>query len=125
MRVSKLYAPTLREVPAEAEVVSHQLMLRAGFIRKSAGGMYTYLPLALRVLKKIEAIIREEMDEAGAQELLMPILQPAFPDKPPYLHHCAKEIFHGHHVQLWILPVLLPVLSEGKLSQENSESFLQ
>lgn len=77
MRVSKLYAPTLREVPAEAEVVSHQLMLRAGFIRKSAGGMYTYLPLALRVLKKIEAIIREEMDEAGAQELLMPILQPA------------------------------------------------
>jgi Prolyl-tRNA synthetase len=65
MRVSKLYAPTLREVPAEAEVVSHQLMLRAGFIRKSAGGMYTYLPLALRVLKKIEAIIREEMDEAG------------------------------------------------------------
>ena len=77
MRVSKLYAPTLREVPAEAEVVSHQLMLRAGFIRKSAGGMYTYLPLALRVLKKIEVIIREEMDEAGAQELLMPILQPA------------------------------------------------
>ena len=77
MRVSKLYAPTLREVPAEAEVVSHQLMLRAGFIRKSAGGMYTYLPLALRVLKKIEAIIREEMDAAGAQELLMPILQPA------------------------------------------------
>ncbi|MDD4722273.1 MAG: proline--tRNA ligase, partial [Acidaminococcaceae bacterium] len=77
MRVSKLYAPTLREVPAEAEVISHQLMLRAGFIRKSAGGMYTYLPLALRVLKKIETIIREEMDSSGAQELLMPILQPA------------------------------------------------
>ena len=77
MRVSKLYAPTLREVPAEAEIASHQLMLRAGFIRKSTGGMYTYLPLALRVLKKIEAIVREEMDNAGAQELLMPILQPA------------------------------------------------
>lgn len=61
MRVSKLYAPTLREVPAEAEVVSHQLMLRAGFMRKAAGGIYTYLPLAWRVLKKIERIVREEM----------------------------------------------------------------
>ncbi|NLH45219.1 MAG: proline--tRNA ligase [Acholeplasmataceae bacterium] len=77
MRVSRLYAPTLREVPAEAEVVSHQLMLRAGFMRKAAGGIYSYLPLALRVLKKIEAIVREEMDQAGAQELLMPIVQPA------------------------------------------------
>ena len=54
MRVSQMYAPTLREVPAEAEVVSHQLMLRAGFIRKAAGGVYSYLPLAWRVLKKIE-----------------------------------------------------------------------
>ena len=77
MRVSKLYAPTLREVPAEAEIVSHQLMLRAGFIRKSAGGMYTYLPLAWKVIKKIESIVREEMDAAGAQELMMPIAQPS------------------------------------------------
>ena len=77
MRVSKMFAPTLREVPAEAEVVSHQLMLRAGFLRKSAGGMYNYLPLAWRVLKKIENIVREEMDASGAQELLMPIVQPA------------------------------------------------
>lgn len=77
MRVSKLYAPTLREVPAEAEVVSHQLMLRAGFMRKAAGGIYTYLPLAWRVLKKIEIIVREEMDAKGSQELLMPIVQPA------------------------------------------------
>lgn len=76
MRVSKLYAPTLREVPAEAEVVSHQLMLRAGFMRKAAGGIYTYLPLAWRVLKKIERIVREEMDAKGSQELLMPIVQP-------------------------------------------------
>lgn len=72
-----MFAPTLREVPAEAEVVSHQLMLRAGFLRKSAGGMYNYLPLAWRVLKKIENIVREEMDASGAQELLMPIVQPA------------------------------------------------
>ena len=77
MRVSQMYAPTLREVPAEAEVISHKLMLRAGFIRKAAGGLYTYLPLAWRVLKKIEAIVREEMDATGSQELLMPIVQPA------------------------------------------------
>ncbi|MDR3563762.1 MAG: proline--tRNA ligase [Negativicutes bacterium] len=77
MRATHLYAPTLRETPAEAEVVSHQLMLRAGFIRKAAGGVYTYLPLAWRVLKKIEKIVREEMDAKGGQELSMPIMQPA------------------------------------------------
>ena len=77
MRASQLYAPTLRETPAEAEIVSHQLMLRAGLIRKAAGGFYTYLPLAWRVLKKIKAIIREEMDAKNGQELLMPIMQPA------------------------------------------------
>lgn len=77
MRTTNLYAPTLRETPAEAEVRSHQLMLRAGLIRKAAGGLYTYLPLAWRTIKKIEQIIREEMDEAGGQEVSMPILQPA------------------------------------------------
>ncbi len=77
MRASQLYAPTLRESPAEAEIISHKLMFRAGMIRKAAGGVYTYLPLALRVLKKIETIIRQEMDAAGGQELLMPIIQPA------------------------------------------------
>lgn len=77
MLVSQLLNPTLREVPAEAEVISHQLMLRAGLIRKSASGLYTYLPLGLRVLKKIEAIVREEMDAKGGQEVLMPIMQPA------------------------------------------------
>lgn len=77
MRMSQMYAPTLRETPAEAEIVSHQLMLRAGMMRKAAGGVYTYLPLAWRVLKKIEAIVREEMDAKGGQELLMPIIQPA------------------------------------------------
>nr|WP_092068249.1 proline--tRNA ligase [Dendrosporobacter quercicolus]NSL47019.1 proline--tRNA ligase [Dendrosporobacter quercicolus DSM 1736]SDL72856.1 prolyl-tRNA synthetase [Dendrosporobacter quercicolus] len=77
MRLTQLYAPTLRETPAEAEIISHQLMLRAGLIRKAAGGIYSYLPLAWRVLRKIEAIIREEMDKKGGQELLMPIMQPA------------------------------------------------
>lgn len=77
MRATQLYAPTLRQVPAEAEVVSHKLMLRAGMIRKSAGGIYTYLPLAWRTLRKIEQIVREEMDAAGGQEIMMPILQPS------------------------------------------------
>jgi len=77
MRASQLYAPTLRETPAEAEVISHQLMLRAGMIRRATGGIYTYMPLALRTLRKIETIVREEMDAKGGQELLMPIMQPA------------------------------------------------
>ncbi len=77
MRLSNLLAPTLREVPAEAEIASHQLMLRAGFIRKLAAGVYSYLPLGLRSLKKVEQIVREEMDNAGAQELLMSALLPA------------------------------------------------
>ncbi|NMA55198.1 MAG: proline--tRNA ligase [Firmicutes bacterium] len=77
MRMSKLFAPTLREVPAEAEVASHQYLLRAGYIRKTAAGMYSYLPLAWRVLRKIENIVREEMDQAGGQEVLLPALQPA------------------------------------------------
>lgn len=77
MRYSNLLIPTLRETPAEAEVISHQLMVRAGFIRKAAAGVYTLLPLALRVVKKIQGIIREEMDRQGGQEILMPIIQPA------------------------------------------------
>lgn len=77
MRTTQMLIPTLREVPAEAEVISHQLLLRAGFIRKSASGIYTYLPLAHRVLKKIMSIVRDEMDQQGGQELLMPIVQPA------------------------------------------------
>ncbi len=77
MRMSKLLMPTLREVPAEAEIASHQLMLRAGIIRKLASGVYSYLPLGLRTLRKVQDIIREEMDRAGAQELLMSALLPA------------------------------------------------
>lgn len=77
MRMSKLLMPTLREVPAEAEIASHRLMLRAGLIRKLAAGIYSYLPLGLRTLKKVEQIVREEMDRAGAQELLMSALLPA------------------------------------------------
>lgn len=77
MYSSNLYAPTLRETPAEAEVISHKLLVRAGYIRKSSSGVYTYMPLAQRVLQKIAAIIREEMNKAGGQEVMLPIIQPA------------------------------------------------
>lgn len=77
MYFSKMLSPTLRETPAEAEVISHKLLLRAGFIRKSSSGVYTYLPLAQRVLQKISNIVREEMDKAGGQEVILPIIQSA------------------------------------------------
>lgn len=77
MKATNLYAPTLRESPAEAEVISHKLMLRAGLIRKAAGGVYSYLPLGWRTIRKIQQIIREEMDAAGGQEIAMPIIQPS------------------------------------------------
>ena len=77
MRASELLIPTLKETPADAEVASHRFMLRAGMIRQLAAGLYTWLPVGLRVLRKVETIIREEMNRAGAQELLMPFVQPA------------------------------------------------
>ncbi len=77
MRVSLFLLATQKEIPADAEIISHQLMLRAGMIRKLAAGLYTWLPLGLRVLRKVEAIVREEMNRAGAQEVLMPAVQPA------------------------------------------------
>ena len=77
MRATRFLISTLKETPADAEVISHQLMLRAGLIRRLASGLYTWLPLGLRVLRKVQNIIREEMDRAGAQEVLMPVTQPA------------------------------------------------
>jgi prolyl-tRNA synthetase len=77
MRLSEYFLPLLRENPSEAQIVSHRLMLRAGMIRQSSAGIYSWLPLGLRVLKKVEAIVREEQDRAGAQEILMPTIQPA------------------------------------------------
>ncbi|MFQ5929223.1 MAG: aminoacyl--tRNA ligase-related protein, partial [Acidobacteriota bacterium] len=77
MRWSELFIPTLKEVPAEAEAPSHQLLLRSGFIRQLSAGIYSYLPMARRTLLKIEHIIREEMDRIGAQEFYLPALQPA------------------------------------------------
>ena len=77
MRASRYLLATVKEIPADAETISHQLMIRAGLIRKLAAGLYTWLPLGLRVLRKVENIVREEMDRAGAQEVLMPAIQPA------------------------------------------------
>ena len=77
MRTSKFLLATLKETPADAEIISHQLMLRAGMIRKVAAGIYNWLPMGLRVLRKVEKIVREEMDDSGAQEMLMPAVQPA------------------------------------------------
>ena len=77
MRWSKYYIPTLKEAPADAEVISHQLLIRAGMIRKLTAGVYNYLPLGLRSIKKVEQIVREEMERAGAQEVLLPAVQPA------------------------------------------------
>ncbi|HCI88195.1 MAG TPA: proline--tRNA ligase, partial [Gammaproteobacteria bacterium] len=77
MRASKYLIATLKETPADAEVISHQLMLRAGMIRKLASGLYTWLPLGLRVLHKVSQIVREEMDRSGAMEVSMPVVQHA------------------------------------------------
>jgi prolyl-tRNA synthetase len=77
MRWSRAFLPVLKESPADAQIISHKLMLRAGLVRQTAAGIYAWLPLGFRVLKKIEQIVREEQDRAGAQEMLMPTLQAA------------------------------------------------
>ena len=77
MRLSQFFLPTLKETPAEAQIVSHRLMLRAGMVRQQAAGIYSWLPLGYRVLRKVEQIVREEQDRTGAQEILMPTIQPA------------------------------------------------
>lgn len=77
MLASKLYSPTLRELPADAVVMSHKYMLKAGMMRKIANGTYAYLPLAFRAIEKVKKIIREEINKTGAQEILMPIVQPS------------------------------------------------
>ena len=76
MRASRFLIATLKETPADSEIISHQLMLRAGMIRKLASGLYTWLPMGLRVVRKVEAVVREEMNAAGSLEVLMPSTQP-------------------------------------------------
>ncbi len=93
MRWTQAFIPTLKETPAEAEIVSHKLLLRAGLIRKLAGGLYTFLPLGLRALRKVEKIIREEMDRAGALEILMPALQPPEIWQQSGRYETARNVF--------------------------------
>jgi prolyl-tRNA synthetase len=93
MRWTLTFIPTLKETPAEAEISSHQLLLRAGLIRKLTGGLYTFLPLGLRVLRKVERIVREEMDRAGALEVLMPALQPPEIWQKSGRYESAKDVF--------------------------------
>src|SRR2546421_10631096 len=77
MKPSQFFISALKEAPADAEIVSHQLMMRAGMIKRLGSGIYTYMPMGLRVIRKVEAIVREEMNRSGAVELLMPVVQPA------------------------------------------------
>ena len=77
MKLSQYYLPTQREVPQDAEIASHQLMIRAGLIRKLGSGLYTWLPLGLKILQKVETIVREELNAIGALEVLMPAVQPS------------------------------------------------
>jgi prolyl-tRNA synthetase len=77
MRASQFFIATLKEAPSDAEIVSHKLMLRAGMIKRLGSGIYTYMPMGLRVIRKVEGIVRQEMDKAGAIEMLMPLVQPA------------------------------------------------
>ena len=93
MRWTQALIPTLKETPAEAEIVSHKLLLRAGLIRKLAGGLYTFMPLGLRVLRKVEQIVREEMNRAGALEVLMPALQPPEIWQQSGRYETAQDVF--------------------------------
>src|SRR5580658_6247838 len=93
MKWTQTLIPTLREAPADAEIVSHKLLLRAGLIRKLAGGLYTFMPLGLRALRKVEQIVREEMNRAGALEVLMPALQPPEIWEKSGRYVTASEVF--------------------------------
>ena len=109
MRMSKMYMPTLREVPAEAELASHKLLLRAGMIRKLVSGVYTYLPLGYKVVRKVEQICREEMDAAGSQEFLLSAIQPrelweASEDGRILVQRCLNLLIETKRILSWPNP---------------------
>ncbi len=116
--------PTLKETPADAEIVSHKLLLRAGLVRKLAGGLYTFLPLGLRVLRKIERIVREEMDRAGALEILMPALQPPEIWQRSGRYESARDVFfkvRDRAKKEWVLgPTHEEVITTHVSSELNS-----
>lgn len=127
MRVSRLLLATLRETPADAEVVSHQLMLRAGMIRKVATGLYNWLPLGKRVLAKVERIVREEMDRAGALEVLMPVTQPAelWEESGRYVQYGPELLrFRDRHDRAFVLgPTHEEVITD--LARNELQSYKQ
>ncbi len=121
---SQLLIPTLKEVPSDAEILSHQLLVRAGLVRKLTGGLYTFLPLGLRVLRKVENIVREEMNRAGAQEVLMPALQPPEIWEKSGRYETAKDVFfkaRDRAKKEWILgPTHEEVITTLVASEINS-----
>jgi prolyl-tRNA synthetase len=125
MRTSQLFGKTQREVPAEADTASHRLLLRAGMIRQIAAGVYSYLPLGLRVLRKIENIIREEMDAAGGQEVLMPVLQPLemweFSGRDAALGQTLFKLYDRRERRLALGPTHEEVVTE--LAKANVQSY--
>jgi prolyl-tRNA synthetase len=124
MRWSKAFIPTLKETPAEAEIASHKLLLRAGLIRKLAGGLYTFLPLGLRALRKVEGIVREEMDRAGALEVLMPALQPPEIWRQSGRYETAAEVLfkvRDRQKKEWVMsPTAEEVITTVAASEINS-----
>src|SRR5688572_12293332 len=124
MRWSELLIPTLKEVPSDAEIYSHQLLVRAGLVRKLTGGLYTFLPMGLRVLRKVENIVREEMNRAGAQEVLMPALQPPEIWQKSGRYETAREVFfkaRDRAKKEWILgPTHEEVITTLVASEINS-----
>ncbi len=134
MRWSQTLIPTLKETPAEAEITSHKLLLRAGLIRKLAGGLYTFLPLGLRVLRKVEQIVREEMDRAGALEVLMPALQPTDIWKQSGRYETAAEVLfkvRDRSKKEWLLgpthEEVITTLAAGEISsyRQMPKNFYQ
>lgn len=124
MKWTKTLIPTLREAPSDAEILSHKLLLRAGLIRKLAGGVYTFLPLGLRALRKVERIIREEMDRAGAVEVLMPALQPAEIWEATGRAETAKDVLFkvkdGSGRQWFLSPTAEEVITTTAANEINS-----
>ena len=124
MRWSELLIPTLKEVPSDAEIYSHQLLVRAGLVRKLTGGLYTFLPMGLRILRKVENIVREEMNRAGALEVLMPALQPPEIWQKSGRYETAKDVFfkaRDRAKKEWILgPTHEEVITTLVASEINS-----
>ena len=127
MRAKQFFISTQKEAPADAEIVSQKLMLRAGMIRKLAAGVYNYMPMGLRSLKKIERIVREEMDRAGAIELLMPIVQPAelWQETGRWQKYGSELLrFKDRHLSLMTVRLKTPARATTRCSKLTAASLI-